>query len=237
MPRGASPCGARRRKRSVSAVRCAASPRVTQPRSAPTVYAVSPNPTAAIEENDFVGARSGVSRVPASARSQNHWNVSRSSLSRKASVSGDAVGTGAAVVLRVSAAGGAGRQRAKRTREQAVSARSAAGRRKRRDGWPSALPVPATAMHPTIERQTIPSESHLETELETPRLRDQAVRGPEVLVRRIVHRRDESGEAAVVIVIGDVERAGAHADAVVPREIEVLLQRQVPLLEREARVE
>src|SRR5438270_7996035 len=71
-------------KRSVFNVRCAASARDTYPRSTPTGYAVSANPTAATLEKLFVGQRSGVSPLFGSVRSQNQLNVRRSSVSRKA---------------------------------------------------------------------------------------------------------------------------------------------------------
>src|SRR3982751_107463 len=83
-------------KRSVFKVRCAASLRVTKPRSTPIGYAVSANPIAATLEKLFVGQRSGVRPVLGSLRSQNQLNVRRSRVSRNV------------VCLPVSADGGIG---------------------------------------------------------------------------------------------------------------------------------
>src|SRR5882762_8531090 len=91
-----APCGALYMKRSVVNVRCAASVRVTYPRSTPTGYAVSANPTAAMLEKLLLGQRSGVSPLLGSVRSQNQLKVRRSSVSRNA------------VCLVVSAEGGIG---------------------------------------------------------------------------------------------------------------------------------
>src|ERR671912_1076920 len=99
MPVAASPCLAVSKKRSVASVRSMAASRVTQPRSTPTPYAVSPKPTAAIEENAFVGQRSGTSPFLGLPRSQNHWKVRRSSSSTEAGTgwtSGSVVATGGA---------------------------------------------------------------------------------------------------------------------------------------------
>src|SRR4051812_32099472 len=70
--------------RRVFSVRCAASARAMYPRSTPTGYAVSANPTAATLEKLFVGQRSGVSPLLGSLRSQNQLNVRRSRVSRNA---------------------------------------------------------------------------------------------------------------------------------------------------------
>src|ERR1035437_10882694 len=71
-------------KRSVLSVRWAASARVTYPRSTPTGYGVSANPTAAMLEKLFDGQRSGVSPLLGSVCSQNQLKVRRSSVSRNA---------------------------------------------------------------------------------------------------------------------------------------------------------
>src|SRR5256714_12147866 len=85
-------------ERSVFRVLCAASARVTYPRSTPTGYAVSANPIAATLEKLFVGQRSGVRPLFGSLRSQNQLKVRRSSVSRNAvclAVSAPPAGTAA----------------------------------------------------------------------------------------------------------------------------------------------
>src|SRR5687768_17070593 len=109
------------KKFSVVSTRLAAASRVTQPRSAPMPYAVSPKPTAAMLENDFVGQRSGTSPFFGLVVSQNHWNVSRSTRSISAVSAADATYVEAVSAAgAVAVPGGAGAQ-AERRRKRRVA--------------------------------------------------------------------------------------------------------------------
>ena len=152
--------------------------RVTQPRSAPTVYAVSPNPTAATLENEGVGARSGMSCVVGSARSQNQRNVRCSRSSRNArSAAGSAAAVGRGATTRGSGARGCswargpGPQSARvrkrngaRTGNQTVP--RGAGAEDGADGAGVESPVPSLPRPSALRRHTINGQT-----LSSPRIR------------------------------------------------------------------
>src|SRR5688572_14771869 len=152
-------------------------------------YAVSPNPTAAMLENDGVGARSGISFVFGSASSQKKRKVRRSTSSSKA-VSlrlGGALAQDASI--RPMSNKGSGRPA--RIARPSTAARTTAGRDARRGASETLAPLKPFKL-----------ETDPHTELEPARKVEHAVRFSEI---GVAFRRQEVLQAATLERVEGVE--------------------------------